>query len=167
MAGTQRSVATETTYSGEVDAAWIDANAHMNVSWYDRVFDVAELALFARIGIEDSFIARTGHSLYRLERFVRYEHELLQGTRIAVQSRIAWTDFKRIHHQHELIDVDRGRRAAFVDGLSIHVDLGSRRSCPVVAPEVREVLGVLALRHAALPAPEGIPPRDERHRFGS
>lgn len=141
-----------TTFEGRVLPEWVDANGHMNVSFYDRVFDAAEHSLFAAFGIHDAFIRRTGFTIFRLDKLIRYQRELMQGDAIAVHSRIVWTDFRRVHAFHELMNVDASYRAATDDALSIHVDLSRRKSAVIVDPDVRQSLERLAAAHAALPA---------------
>ena len=154
------------TFRGRVGPEWIDANRHMNVSAYDRVFDAAEKAFFEEFGVGDAYIRRTGLTCFRLEKHVRYERELLEGDPLEVRSRVAWTDFRRIHHFHELWNVEAGYRAAFADSLSIHVDLGRRKSAIVELPEIRRPLERLANAHAALPSPAGMAPRVNGRRVG-
>ena len=144
------------SYRGRVAPNWVDVNRHMNVSWYDRVFDMAEHTLFEAFGIEDGYIARTRLSIFRLERLVRYERELLEADAIEVASRVVWTDFRRVHHFHELRNVAKGYRAASVDALSIHVDLRLRKSAPMSLPETTIPLARLAREHALLPQAEGV-----------
>lgn len=119
------------TYTGSVQADWIDANGHMNVSYYDWVFDAGERELFDRFGIHDLYIRTTRRSIFRLEKIIRYERELKEGDRIEVRSFVIWTDMKRIHHFHEIWNINENYRAATNDGLSIHVALELRRSVPI------------------------------------
>lgn len=155
------------SYRGHVERQWIDINQHMNVAWYDHVFDVAETTFFRTFGITDEHIAKTGFSMFRLERLVRYERELLPGESIEVRSMIAWTDFKRVHHFHELWNTQSRCRAASVDALSIHVDLSTRKSAVMTRQENRLPLEELAARHAALAKPDGVLHRRRGHRQAS
>lgn len=154
------------TFHGSVAEAWIDVNRHMNVSAYDAIFDAAEKAFFEEFGVGDAYIRRTDRSFFRLEKYIRYERELVFGDVVEVRSRVAWTDFRRIHHFHELWNVGAGYRAAYADSLSIHVDLGRRKAAPVEFPEVRQPLAALAQAHAALPAPAGMVRRADGRRLG-
>lgn len=155
------------SFAGEVAPAWIDANDHMNVSWYDTVFDKAEQRFFEAFGIDDDFIRRTRKSFFRLERLVRYERELLLGDQVEARSRVIWSDFRRIHHFHELWNTGQGYRAAVADAISIHVDLAIRRSTPIEMPEVREPLEQLLAECSAFPRPEGVLHRISGRRPGS
>jgi acyl-CoA thioester hydrolase len=138
-------------FEGEVEPAWIDANDHMNVAWYDHVFDVAESALFAAFSIDDDYIRANGLTMFRLEKRIRYERELVRGDRLRVEGRIISTDERLVKHFHELLNVTKGTRAATAEYVSIHVDLGRRKAARIADPAVLTPLRMLAARHAALP----------------
>lgn len=136
-------------YEGVVGDGWIDANDHMNVSWYDRVFDAAESQLFEAFGIDEAYIARTRHGMFRIEKAIRYERELLRGDRIRVAGRIAAFDGRGVRHTHELVNVATGRRAATATYASLHVDLSRRKVAAVADPDVLAALRALAAAHGA------------------
>lgn len=138
-------------FEGEVEAAWLDVNDHMNVAWYDYVFDIAESALFAAFSIDDDYIRANGRTMFRLEKRIRYERELVRGNSIKVESRIVSTDERLVKHFHELLNLSTGVRAATADYVSIHVDLGKRKPARIIDPVVLEPLRTLAERHASLP----------------
>ena len=150
-----RSDGSRVTHRGRINAAVIDVNQHMNTSGYDALFDIAEHNLFWIAGIDETWVEAQGFSLFRLEKTLRYENELLHGTEVEIRSRILASDGRKIHHLHELIRLSDGVRAAVKDALSIHIDLGQRKSCPVHDLDVRARL--LALRDAAAgqPWPKG------------
>lgn len=155
-----------TTFHGQVAPGWIDVNGHMNVSWYDRLFDDAEERLFCEFGIGEPYILRTGLSVFRLERVVVYRRELMQGDRLEMRSRVLWSDLRRVHHFHELWNSGAGYRAAHADVVSIHVDLAVRKSTPATLPEVIDPLRRLLAAHRAAPLPEGVVPRIDGRRQG-
>ncbi|MEJ6784762.1 thioesterase family protein [Aminobacter sp. Piv2-1] len=152
------------SFRGKVEPHWLDVNRHMNVSWYDRVFDIAESDLFEVFGIHDDYIRRTSYSFFRLEKSVRYERELMPDAQLEARSVVLWTDLKRVHHFHELWNVDQNYRAATVEGLSIHVDLRLRKAARIVERDVADPLSALATAHALLPWPKGVTRRDFRTR---
>ncbi|WP_395447842.1 thioesterase family protein [Aminobacter sp. UC22_36] len=150
------------SFRGRVEPLWLDVNRHMNVSWYDHVFDIAESDLFEVFGIHDDYIRSTNYSFFRLEKSVRYERELMPDARLEARSYVLWTDLKRVHHFHELWNVDQNYRAATVEGLSIHVDLRVRKAVRIVEPGVADPLTRLAWEHERLPWPKGVVRRDFR-----
>lgn len=144
------------SFRGRVEPEWIDINGHMNVSWYDRLFDVAEKTCFETFGIGDNYIQRTGFSFFRLERFLVYEREALLDAAVEIRSRLLWTDMRRVHHFHELWNATGNYRAAHVDAISIHVDLNTRRSAPITLSEVSEPLRRLTAEQALGAFPVGV-----------
>lgn len=150
------------SFRGKVEPHWLDVNQHMNVSWYDHVFDAAESDLFEVFGIHDDYIRATSYSFFRLEKSVRYERELMPDARLEARSVVLWTDLKRVHHFHELWNVDQNYRAATVEGLSIHVDLRVRKAAKITVEDTAARLSALAAEHAQLPWPAGVARRDFR-----
>jgi acyl-CoA thioester hydrolase len=141
-------------FEGSVLPGWIDANRHMNVSWYDHVFDMAESSLFSAFGVDEGYIARTNHGMFRLEKHLRYEKELVEGDRLRVDSRIVSSDGRLLRHFHELWSDSRGVRAATAGYVSIHVDLNARKPARITDPSVIAPLRKLASEHALLPPPD-------------
>ncbi|MCB1462849.1 MAG: thioesterase family protein [Nitratireductor sp.] len=152
------------SFRGEVGPDWLDANEHMNVSWYDRVFDEAEMRFFVEFGIEENSIRETGLTFFRLEKLVGYERENMSGDAIEVRSRVIWTDFRRVHHFHEMWNLTRQYRAAHVDAVSIHVDLRTRKSVEMTSPQARAVIARCVAAHAGEPPVAGILHRIEGRR---
>lgn len=136
-------------FEGVVGDDWIDANGHMNVAWYDKVFDQAESRLFTAFGIDEAYIARVRHGMFRIEKTIRYERELLLGDRVRVLGRIVAFDGKGIRHTHDLVNLGTGRRAATATYASLHVDLSRRKVAPVSDPVVLDALKALAAAHGA------------------
>lgn len=146
-------------WQGVVEGGWIDINDHVNVSGYDQLFDAAEERLISLIGIDDDSILSTGLTMFRLERLIVYERELRRGERIETRSRLIWTDFRRIHHFHEVWNLDQNCRAAFADTLAMHVDLRTRRAARFERPESVAMLQRLIAGQAGQPLPSGVVPR--------
>lgn len=154
------------SYCGRVGPDWIDANQHMNTSWYDRVFDIAEIRLFEEFGVNDASIKATGFTMFRLEKLVEYRRENMLNDEIEVRSRIVWTDFKRIHQLHEMWNLTRGHRSAYADCISIHVDLRLRKGVEIVNTAMRTALARYLAASKALPSPVGTPERVKGRRIG-
>ncbi|CAG0997347.1 MAG: hypothetical protein F9K19_25370 [Rhizobiaceae bacterium] len=136
-------------FEGVVGDDWIDFNGHMNVNWYDRVFDDAESRLFEAFGIDEASVGRTRHGMFRIEKAIRYERELLRGDRIRVAGRIAAFDGRGVRHVHQLVNVATGVRAATATYASLHVDLSRRKVAAVADLQVLAALRALAAAHGA------------------
>lgn len=134
-------------YEGIVEPDWIDINDHMNITWYDHVFDIADLYLIEMIGLTDPYILATGLTTYRVEKKIRYERELLRGDRLRIHSRVSFTDERIIKQSHELMNVTRNVRAASAEFTSIHVDLSVRKAARILDPVILEPLRRLVQAH--------------------
>jgi acyl-CoA thioester hydrolase len=138
-------------FEGAVEDGWIDVNGHMNVAWYDRIFDTGESRMFDAFGFNEAYTQRTGFGTFRVEKRIRYERELLAGDRIRVESRIACDDDRILRGTHELINLTRGGRAGVAECVSLHVDLSIRKAARVEDESVLSRLRAMVVAHAKLP----------------
>jgi len=141
-------------WSGTVEPQWIDANEHMTSMAYPLLFHPQTGALFGWIGIDRSYIAERHLSIFQRESRLCYDRELLLGDPIEIRSFVIAYDAKRIHHFHELWHTGKSYRAAFVEYLSLHIDLATRRTAPF-PPDVMARLAKLAAAFARIPRPDG------------
>lgn len=141
-------------WSGAVEPEWIDNNEHMTALAYPNLFHPKTGVLFNRIGIDAAYIAGRRLSVFQREFRLAYERELLLGDRIEIRSWLVAHDAKRMHHFHELWHVESNYRAAFVEYMSLHIDLATRRTAPF-PPDVMNRLDGLAAAFAGVPMPEG------------
>ena len=132
---------------------WIDYNGHMNVAYYVLILDHAVDALWEYLGIGRDYRTAKSGSTFAVEAHVTYAHELLEGARVRVETRLVGFDEKRIHHYHELYHEEAGFLAATAEFLSLHVDLDSRKVTPF-PPEVQVRLAEVRTAHDALPRPD-------------
>ena len=139
-------------FEGRVEPAWIDVQRHMNVAWYDHVFDAAESALYSAFGMDEAYIARARYGMFRLEKRIRYEREAVEGDLLRVETRIAAFDGRLLRQMHVLFNLTRGVRAGTAEYVSIHVDLSKRKAARMTDPAVLAPLRELAARHAFLPS---------------
>jgi len=144
------------TYQNCVQESWLDVNRHMNVSHYDKVFDQSEHVLFMAFGIGEPYTHRTNRGVFRLEKHISYRRELLPDMAFTIQSRVHWTDEKRIRHFHVLI-ADKTQEIMATNAVqSIHVDLTRRRSAVITDEAVLIPLRDIYGRADDWKVPEGI-----------
>ena len=129
---------------------WIDFNGHLNMAYYNVLFDQGVDQAYGEIGLGPEY-QRTGCTTYVAEFHVCYLRELHEGDRVYTTFQLLDHDEKRFHSFQELWHVD-GWLAATAEGLTLHVD----QSGPRVAPMLQHILARLdAMRrsHAKLPTP--------------
>lgn len=131
---------------------WIDYNGHMNVGYYQVVFDLAADVFFDFLGLTQEFRKRHGSTTFALECHANFLREVKEGAPLRFEARLLDFDAKRIHFYQEMFHGTEGYLAASQESLSSHVSMATRRTSPF--PE--EILGRLAAikaAHAVLPRP--------------
>jgi acyl-CoA thioester hydrolase len=139
------------THAETVRPEWIDYNGHMNVAYYVLVFDHATDTLFDALGLGADYRQSTDLTLFAVESHILYQHEVGLGAPLRVESRVLGVDGKRLHFGHEMYHATEGWRAATIELMAVHIDLGTRRTSPF-PPERRRALDAAAAAHARLPA---------------
>ncbi|TYB82920.1 thioesterase family protein [Maritimibacter fusiformis] len=137
----------------EVRPDWIDYNGHMNMAYYNVLFDKAADEFYDLIGFGADYARTRGFTTYTAEFHVCYVRELHLGDKVRVQSWLLDHDEKRFHTYQEIHHVD-GWLSATGEAMGLHVDM----SGPKVAPMPEDI----ALRLADFAAKHGHPDRPER-----
>ena len=135
-----------------VEKDWIDYNGHMNMAYYNVLFDRCADQAFEIFGIGPSYAKQRALTIYTAEIHVCYVRELHLGDEVRCGFHLIDHDEKRIHIYQELVHAD-GWLSATAEVLSLHIDM----SGPKVAPFPDDVMArVKAMHadHAVLPAPQ-------------
>lgn len=133
----------------EVEKAWIDYNGHMNMAYYNVLFDRAADEFYSMIGFGEDYATTRGFTTYTAEFHVCYIRELHLGQKVRVRSWLVDHDEKRFHTYQEVWHED-GWLAATGEALGLHIDM----SGPRVAPMPEDVAAGLKAFEAAHGAPE-------------
>ncbi|MGK2742344.1 thioesterase family protein [Tepidicaulis sp. LMO-SS28] len=137
----------------KVEPAWIDYNGHMNMAYYNLIFDNALDALFNDLGIGWEYTKQGKFSCFIGEIHVTYQQELKEGDPVRVEYQLLDWDEKRMHYFGRMYHAEENYLAATSEQISLHVSLETRRTAPFL-PEVQEKLKALMAAHAGLPKPE-------------
>ena len=136
-----------------VEPAWIDYNGHLNMAYYNVLFDRAVDEAFELLGCGLDYVRTRKHSCFTAEVHVRYLRELHAGDPVRVTFQLLDHDAKRMHYFEQLLHASEGWVSATSENMSLHVDMAAGKTAPF--PE--EVAGCLARMQAAhrcLPRPE-------------
>ena len=106
-----------------VQEAWIDYNGHMNMAFYNLVFDQALDFVFDELGVGADYVKNRGGSCFTREIHVNYLAELSLGEPIRVTFQLLDWDAKRLHFFEEMYHADAGYLAATSEQLALHVDM--------------------------------------------
>lgn len=136
----------------EVEKDWIDYNGHMNMAYYNVLFDRCGDEAFEALGMGPAYVKERGLTIYTAEIHVCYVRELHLGDRTRCSYHLLDHDEKRLHSYSELSHVD-GWLAATTEVLTLHIDMSGPRVAPFPA-DVLERIEAMAAAHAGLPRPE-------------
>lgn len=136
----------------EIEKDWIDYNGHLNMAYYNVLFDRCSDGAFEIMGMGPDYARERRLTVYTAEVHVCYVQELHLGDRVTATFHLLDHDEKRMRSYQEIHHVD-GWLAATSEALTLHIDM----SGPKVAPFPADVLAkVEAMRaaHAGLAMPE-------------
>jgi len=137
-----------------VEPAWIDYNGHLNMAYYNVLFDRAVDEAFELLGCGQAYVER-GFSTFTAEVHVRYLRELHQDDPVRVTFQLLDYDAKRMHYFEQLFHATEGWVSATSENMSLHVDMQAKKAVPF-APEVTACLAKMKAAHARLPVPEAV-----------
>jgi acyl-CoA thioester hydrolase len=135
-----------------VEAGWIDYNGHLNMAYYNVLFDRAVDEVFELLGCGAGYLNK-GFSTFTAEVHVRYLRELHAGDPVRVTFQLLDYDAKRMHYFEQLFHAEQGWVSATSENMSLHVDMTSKTVVPF-APEVTRRLSQMKASHGQLPRPE-------------
>ena len=113
------------SYRTVVSQDWVDYNGHLRDAFYLLIFSYATDAFMARIGVDPQ---RDNRSLFTLECHLNYLHEVKQGARVQVRTRVLAHDRKRVQVYHTLHLQDSEEVLAASEQMLLHVDLQGPKS---------------------------------------
>ncbi len=139
----------------QIEPQWIDYNAHLNMAYYNVMFDRAIDELWLVLGIGPDYKRRRNNSTFTAECHVRYLREIHLGDPVQISIFLLGADDKRLHTFEEMRHATEGWLSATSENMTMHVDMGMRKTAPF-PPDVRARIDTVVKAHAAIPRPEGI-----------
>jgi acyl-CoA thioester hydrolase len=139
----------------QIEPQWIDYNGHLNMAYYNVMFDRAIDELWLNLGIGPGYMKERKGSTFTAECHVRYLREIHLGDPVQVLVLLVAADEKRLHTFEELRHATEGWLSATSENMTIHIDMTARKTAPF-PPDIRARIETLAKAHSALARPEGI-----------
>jgi acyl-CoA thioester hydrolase len=136
-----------------VEPQWIDYNGHLNMAYYNVLFDRAVDETYELIGVGAGYAAERRHSVFTAEVHVRFLRELHVGDPVRVTFQLLDYDDKRLHYFEQLFHAEEGWVSATSENLSLHVDMNSSKTA-AFPRDVAARLADMKAAHALLPVPE-------------
>jgi acyl-CoA thioester hydrolase len=113
-----------------IEPGWVDYNGHLNMAYYNVLFDRACDAFVVEAGLGPDYLATRGCSYMTAEIHVCYLREVFLTDPVRVRTRILDLDAKRLHLFSELIHAEDGWVSATSEQMYLHLDMAARRVVP-------------------------------------
>src|ERR1700743_3529522 len=139
----------------QIEPQWIDYNGHLNMAYYNVMFDRAIDELWLQLGIGPTYMKESHGSTFTAECHVRYLREIHLGDPVQVSILLVASDEKRLHTFEELRHATDGWLSATSENMTIHIDMAARKTAPF-PPDIRARIEAVANAHAVVPRPAGI-----------
>ena len=139
---------------------WIDYNGHLNMAFYNVIFDRAVDHFYDLLGVGAKYAESGAGSCFTMEVHVHYINEVSLDDELELHLQLLDYDSKRLHYFQQMYHKEQGYLAATSEQLALHVDLNTRRS-GAFPQQVLDKLDAMATTHLRLEAPSQV-----GHRIG-
>ncbi len=136
-----------------IEPQWIDYNGHLNVAYYNVLFDRAVDEVYELIDLGPAYLEKHKHSTMVAEAHVRYLRELRETDPVRVSVQLIDYDAKRIHLFEQLLHAEEGWVSATSENMTLHVDMAAKKVAPF-PDNVLAALAAMKAAHAHLPRPQ-------------
>jgi len=138
-----------------VEAGWIDYNGHLNMAYYNLLFDRAVDEVYELLGLGLAYVEGSRHSCFTAEVHVRYLRELYAGDPVRVTLQLLDFDAKRLHYFEQLFHAEDGWLSATSENMVLHVDIAAKKTA-AFPDHIAARLAHMKAAHAGLPIPQGV-----------
>jgi acyl-CoA thioester hydrolase len=139
----------------QIEPQWIDYNGHLNMAYYNVMFDRAIDQLWLELGIGPAYMRERKGSTFTAECHVRYLREIHLGDPVQVSILLVAADEKRLHTFEELRHAGEGWLSATSENMTVHIDMNARKTAPF-PPDIRARIEAVVTAHSTVARPEGI-----------
>src|SRR3979409_1263479 len=139
----------------QIEPQRIDYNGHLNMAYYNVMFDRAIDELWLKLGIGPGYRNERNGSTFTAECHVRYLREIHLGDPMQVLVPLVDAGEKRLHTFEELRHATEGWLSATSENMTIHIAMTARKTAPF-PPDIRARVQALADAHSAIARPDGI-----------
>ena len=139
----------------QIEPQWIDYNGHLNMAYYNVMFDRAVDQMWLTLGIGPTYMKERNGSTFTAECHVRYLREIHLGDPVQISVYLLDSDEMRLHTFEELRHATEGWLSATSENMTLHIDMEARKTAPF-PPDIRARLAAVAKAHSGIARPEGI-----------
>jgi acyl-CoA thioester hydrolase len=137
-----------------VEPGWIDYNGHLNMAYYNVLFDRAVDEVYEVLGLGLSYVEKEQCSTFTAEVHVRYLRELLVDAPVRVTFQLLEFDSKRMHYFEELVHAEEGWLSATSENMALNVNMVAKKTA-AFPDHVMARLALMKAAHDRLPRPQG------------
>jgi acyl-CoA thioester hydrolase len=138
-----------------IEPEWIDYNGHLNMAYYNVLFDRALDEFWLQLGIGPDYMKTRNGSTFTAECHLRYLREIRLDDPIRVSILLVAADEKRLHTFEELRHANEGWLSATSENMTLHINMAARKVAPF-PPDIRARVQAVADVHKLAIRPEGI-----------
>ena len=139
---------------------WIDYNGHLNMAFYNVIFDRAVDHFYDLLGVGAQYTESGAGSCFTMEIHVHYLNEVSLDDDLELHLQLLDYDRKRLHYFQQMYHKDKGYLAATSEQLALHVDMSTRRAGEF-PQHILNTLDAMANTHLRLDVPTQV-----GHRIG-
>ena len=135
------------THRGVVYPWHCDHLGHMNNMWYAGKFDEASWNLLLQIGITPGYLREYAKGMAAVEQVTTFKQELKAGDSVEVVTELLEVRERVVRFVHTMLDAETGEECATCRITGVHVDMATRRACPLPDLQLRmarDMLGELS-----------------------
>jgi acyl-CoA thioester hydrolase len=111
-----------------IPAEWEDRNGHVNVQFYQALYELGGWEVLGEVGIDEDWLTRNHYSMFDLEHHLHYRSELNVGDEVSTYGRVLAHSDRRFHGMYFIVNETRGRLAATLEYVTAGVDMRARRT---------------------------------------
>ena len=138
-----------------VEPAWIDYNGHLNMAYYNVLFDRAVDEVYELLGLGLAYVETAKCSTFTAEVHVRYLRELKVDAPVKVTFQLLGFDAKRLHYFEQLYHAEEGWLSATSENMALNVDMTAKKTT-AFPDTVMARLAQMKAAHDKLPVPDGV-----------
>src|ERR1044072_5926996 len=137
----------------KVEQSWIDYNGHLNMAYYNVLFDRCVDEAYELLGIGLEYLRAQQNSPFAREAQVRYWRDLGGAEPVRATFQLLDYDAKRIHYFQQLFHATDGWMSATSENMTLHVNMSTKKVAPL-PDKVTRTLARMKAAHPKLPRPE-------------
>ena len=137
-----------------VEPQWIDYNGHLNMAYYNVLFDRAVDEVYELIGLGPDYLKQHGHSTMVPKCMCAICANCMKATRCGCRSNCSITTPSAFHLFEQLLHATENWVSATSESMTLHVDMAAKKVAPF-PDSVMRLIERMKAAHAELPRPEG------------